>query len=175
MNIFGLEYDDKRGFKFPCAIESARSQCDKHIVKMPLESCQMLCTAHRVLDGGNDHLYKIAHPKHPSTLWTMESRANYYWHYRHWQELCREYTFRYGKVHKSWQKYGECLLWAPQNIPDSSALTPFKLAFKTHPECVVEGDPVASYRKFYKTKQDRFDMKWTKRRVPNWFLTSEEV
>jgi hypothetical protein len=174
MNIFGIEYDEKRGFKFPDAIDSARSQCDKHVVKMPLESAQMLCTVHRILDGGNEDLYKIAHPKHPSTLWTMESSANYLWHYRHWMELCKEYTYRYGKVHKSWEKFGMRLSRAPANIPKGT-LTPFKLAFKTQPECIVEGDPVASYRNFYKTKQSRFDMKWTKRRIPNWFLTNGEV
>lgn len=174
MNIFGIEYDDKRGFKFPDAIDSARSQCDKHVVKMPLESAQMLCTAHRILDGDNDDLYKIAHPKHPSTLWTMESKANYQWHYRHWLELCKEYTYRYGKVHKSWEKFGTRLALVPKNIPDGN-LTPFKLAFKTHPECIVEGDPVQSYRNFYMTKQSRFDMKWTKRRIPNWFLTNGEA
>jgi hypothetical protein len=174
MNIFGIEYDEKRGFKFPCAIDSARSQCDKHVVKMPLESAQMLCTVHRVLDGGNEHLYKIAHPKHPSTLWTMESDSNYLWHYRHWMELCKEYTYRYGKVHKSWEKFGIELSKIPKNIP-KGGFTPFKLAFKTHPECVVEGDPVASYRNFYQTKQSRFDMKWTKRKPPNWFLTEEVV
>lgn len=174
MNIFGIEYDDKRGFKFPDAIDSARSQCDKHVVKMPLESAQMLCTAHRILDGDNEDLYKIAHPKHPSTLWTMESRANYQWHYRHWLELCKEYTYRYGKVHKSWEKFGLRLAHAPKNIPDGG-LTPFKLAFKTQPECIVEGDPVQSYRNFYKTKQSRFAMKWTKRKIPNWFLTEEGI
>lgn len=174
MNIFGIEYDEKRGFKFPCPIDSARSQCDKHVVKMPLESAQMLCTVHRILDGGNEDLYKIAHPKHPSTLWTMESDSNYLWHYRHWMELCKEYTYRYGKVHKSWEKFGMRLSRVPSNIPKGN-LTPFKLAFKTQPECIVEGDPVASYRNFYKTKQSRFDMKWTKRRIPNWFLTNQEV
>jgi hypothetical protein len=174
MNIFGIEYDVKIKCLFPDAEKSARSQCDKHVVKMPLESAQMLCTVHRVLDGGNEDLYKIAHPKHPSTLWTMESDANYMWHYRHWMELCKEYTYRYGKVHKSWEKFGAILSRPPKNIPKGN-LTPFRLAFKSNPECVVEGDPVKSYQNFYMTKQSRFDMKWTKREIPNWFLTNKAV
>ena len=32
-------------------IKAAQLQCDKHIVKMIVESAQMLCTAHRMLDG----------------------------------------------------------------------------------------------------------------------------
>ena len=54
------------------------------------------------------------------------------------------------------------------NIPRGT-VTPFKLAMSQFPECIVEGDPVKSYRNFYKTKQSRFDMKWTKREVPTWF------
>ena len=42
MNIFVVERDP---------IEAARSLLDKHIVKMPLESAQMLSTNHRILDG----------------------------------------------------------------------------------------------------------------------------
>jgi len=30
-------------------------------------------------------------------------------------------------------------------------------------------DAVKSYRAFYQTKQARFDMKWTKRKQPEWF------
>lgn len=172
MNIFGIEY--YRGWEspFPCPIASAVSQCDKHIVKMPLESAQMLCTAHRLLDGdeGNEDLYKVAHPKHPCTLWTMESIANYHWHYNHWIALCNEYTYRYGKQHLSFTKFRDKLKEQPKNIP-LGTLTPFRLAMSANPECQFL-DPVKSYREFYKTKRDRFEMKWTKRRPPEWFLTS---
>jgi len=163
MNIFKLDESP---------ITSAQMQCDKHVVKMPLESAQMLCTAHRLLDGdeGNEHLYKVAHPKHPCTLWTMESIANYHWHYNHWVALCKEYTHRYGKTHLSFTKFGDILKVQPKNIP-IGILTPFRLAMGSNPECMFD-DPVKSYRAFYKTKQARFEMKWTKRKVPEWFLTS---
>ena len=42
MNIFVLD-------KNP--IRAAQLQCDKHVVKMIVESAQMLSTAHRILDG----------------------------------------------------------------------------------------------------------------------------
>lgn len=167
MNIFKLDESP---------ILSAQFQCDKHVVKMPLESAQMLCTVHRLLDGdeGNEELYKVAHPKHPSTLWTMETIANYHWHYNHWVALCKEYTHRYGKVHLSFQKFGERLKQQPRNIP-MGTMTPFRLAMGSNPECMFPENPVKSYRAYYKTKQERFDMKWTKRNIPNWFLTNEVV
>jgi hypothetical protein len=42
MNIFALNEDP---------IISAKQHFDKHVVKMPTELAQMLCTGHRVLDG----------------------------------------------------------------------------------------------------------------------------
>ena len=47
MNIFPIEEGEYR----PCPIKSAQSQCDKHVVKMIVESGQMLSTVHRMLDG----------------------------------------------------------------------------------------------------------------------------
>lgn len=164
MNIFKLHESP---------ILSAQFQCDKHVVKMPLESAQMLCTAHRILDGddADPSLYKIAHPKHPSTLWTMESDSNYRWHYDHWIALCKEYEYRYGRQHLSYTKFSDILKVPPRNIPVGD-MTPFRLAMGSNPECMFE-DAVKSYRAFYKTKQDRFEMKWTKRNIPDWFLTEE--
>ena len=68
MNIFYLDKDPVR---------AAEYHCDKHVVKMILESSQMLCTAHRLLSGEdycNDKgLYKLAYKNHPSTKWARES------------------------------------------------------------------------------------------------------
>lgn len=157
-------------------VKAAMYQCDKHVVKMVLESAQMLSTAHRLLDGDDciapDVLYKVAHAKHPCTLWTMESIANYHWLYNHFVALCDEYTYRYGKTHLCDTKLRGILKHQPKNIPIGT-LTPFRLAMGSNPECMFEGDPVKSYRAYYKTKQDRFEMKWTKREIPNWFLTDK--
>ena len=181
MNIFILDTDP---------VEAARQQCDKHIVKMPLESAQMLSTAHRVLDGkltripsksgktmvkhwkldrDDDIIYKAVHVSHPCTLWTMESEANYYWHYRHFIALSIEFQYRYGKEHGSWTLLKDVLATAPRNIDRLLGLTPFRLAMGAAPECINESDPVSSYRSFYQTKQDRFKMAWSKRDVPEWF------
>ena len=82
MNIFVLDRDPKT---------AAYMMCDKHVVKMILESAQMLSA---VLDhqykkeyrGGDGSVieqfglpgYPKAHAKHPCTLWLKESQANFY-------------------------------------------------------------------------------------------------
>ena len=180
MNIFVL--DDNPTL-------AAQLQCDKHVVKMIVESAQMLSTAHRLLDGKlvegvsksgrkskqwhlsdyrNDTLYKAVHMNHPCTVWTMESSANYVWHYIHFLSLCDEYTFRYRKIHATDKLLKDILCKIPRNIPKVGR-TPFKLAMNASPECVVPNNPVASYRNFYKTKQSRFKMAWTSREIPEWF------
>jgi len=86
MNIF---YFDE------CPVKSAEAQPDKMLVKMPLETAQMLCTAHGVLDG-DDYadsygLYKEAYKKHAYTIWAREAFDNYRWLYRHFIALGDEY------------------------------------------------------------------------------------
>jgi hypothetical protein len=182
MNIFVLS---------SCPVAAAQMQCDKHVVKMIVESAQMLSTAHRILDGTlsrgpsksgktmskkwvhpsssmDELLYKAVHMNHPCTVWTMQSTANYQWHYEHFIALCDEYTYRYGKIHATDTKLRVALRQLPQNIPVGS-LTPQPLAMKSNPECMFLDDVMKSYRAFYQTKQDRFKMAWTKREIPDWF------
>jgi hypothetical protein len=182
MNIFVLSKDP---------VEAAQLQCDKHVVKMIVESAQMLSTAHRMLDGemivtrtktgrkGRHYrldgdlenvLYKAVHYHHPCTVWTMKSNNNYNWHYVHFCALCNEYKYRYGKTHMTDTKLRDVLKTPPRNIP-VGYLTQQPLAMQSNPECMFE-DVVKSYRAYYKTKQDRFKMLWSKREIPNWFLTT---
>ena len=186
MNIFILNDDP---------VVAAQEQCDKHVVKMIVESAQMLSTAHRMIDGitekrpsksgrtmvkyyklpdeREDILYKAVHFNHPCSVWSRESCCNYSWHYEHFVALCDEYTYRYGKVHSTDTKLRDILSKLPKNINRAGGMTPFRLAMKSNPECVVHGlggtDAVATYRNFYQTKQERFKMEWTKRQVPEWF------
>lgn len=181
MNIFVLSNDP---------VEAAQMQCNAHVVKMIVESAQMLSTAHRVLDGvigkapsksgktmskhwtlPDDReavLYKAVHVGHPCTVWTMKSNNNYTWHWIHFAALCDEYTHRYGKVHATDKLLREKLKALPRNI-EVGYKTQFPLAMKSNPECMFPNDPVKSYRMFYQTKQDRFKMAWTNREVPEWF------
>ena len=181
MNIFVLDNDP---------VKAAQLQCNKHIVKMIVESAQMLSTVHRLLDGEvemrpsksgkrmvkywklndsrEDTIYKAVHMNHPCTIWTRECSSNYDWHYKHFIALCNEYKYRYGKVHNSQTKLETVLRDAPNNIKHTEGITPFRLAMGDNPECMF-ADPVKSYRAFYQTKQHRFKMIWTKRDVPEWF------
>lgn len=186
MNLFILDKDP---------VIAAQLQCDKHVVKMIVESAQMLSTVHRMLDGQlkrapsksgktmskhwvhpypelDGALYRAVHMSHPCTVWTMKSNLNYRWHYNHFIALCDEYTYRYGKVHATDTKLRDLLDRTPVNIPYRD-MTQFPLAMKSNPECMFPDDPVKSYRLFYQTKQDRFKMKWTKRDVPEWFKVKE--
>ena len=88
MNIFYLS---------ECPVESAQAQCDKHVVKMILESAQMLCTAHHACPSDAERpekFYKQAHLNHPSTIWTRGNRSQYLWLYNHMLALGEEYTKR---------------------------------------------------------------------------------
>ena len=93
MNIFYLDEDPE---------VAAIVQYNKHVVKMILESAQMLCTAHHCYgdrEQKENVPYKQAHLNHPSTIWARRSRATYMWLYEHMLALGHEYTHRYGKVH----------------------------------------------------------------------------
>ena len=96
----------------------AESLCDQHIVKMPLEEAQMLCTAlwHHAPDFAEENnLYKPVHQKHPCTLWAMETRSNYFFALLLYKFMLNEYTKRYNKIHGA-SKPSIALMRAPNNI-----------------------------------------------------------
>ena len=92
-----------------CPIQSARNLPDKHIVKMPLETCQMLSIIYSDWYYGVGKLYKSdgtpyrtahgAFRKHPCTMWAAANQYNLAWLIQHGLALCDEYTARYDKVH----------------------------------------------------------------------------
>ena len=100
MNIFVTD---------PCPIQSARNLPDKHIVKMPLETCQMLSIIYSDWYYGVGKLYKSdgtpyrtqhgAFRNHPCTQWAAADQYNLAWLIEHGLALCFEYTARYDKVH----------------------------------------------------------------------------
>ena len=92
-----------------CPVQSARNLPDKHIVKMPLETCQMLAIIFSDWYYGVGKLYKSdgtpyrtshgAFRNHPCTQWAAANQYNLAWLIKHGYALCQEYTLRYGKVH----------------------------------------------------------------------------
>lgn len=159
MNIFYLS---------ECPEEAARSQCDKHVVKMILETAQLLSTAHRVLDGDawadEIGMYRRTHVNHPSAAWVRENRQNYRWTYRHLVYLCDEYTVRYGRVHKTAGILTAFLL-APRNIPRGEFTPP--------PQCMPDEykheDTVTAYRNYY--RGGKADIAKWKLGPPEWWFT----
>ena len=107
---------------------AAKDHCDKHVVKMILESAQMLCTAHRELDGDvPDVFYKSTHKNHPSTIWARSKAGNYRWLYDLFVSLCDEYTYRYGKVHLSDKKFRASLLVTQGIFPSVIIFSPLSV------------------------------------------------
>ena len=160
MNIFYLDRNPKI---------AAQMMCDKHVVKMILESAQMLSTAHRVLDGDysadRGGFYKMAHKNHPSTIWVRASSENYRWLWKHFDALLKEYTHRYGKHHAT-ERLRNILYMPPLNIVHGVPLT-------DPPQCMPElckgEDTVLAYQNYYIIEKSGF-ARWTKREIPTWFL-----
>ena len=147
---------------------SAQAQPDKMLVKMPLETAQMLSTAHRVLDGDEyadaNGLYKTAYKNHPCTIWARESSANYLWLYQHFIALGKEYTYRYGKEHASITKLAEPLSKVPSNIIQGD-MTPLAQAM---PDVYKDSDSIKAYRAY--CIHEKHYAKWDKGRdKPNWW------
>lgn len=144
---------------------SAKDHCDKHVVKMILESAQLLSTAHRIIDDlqHDDRFYKVTHKNHPCAIWTRASTTNYLWLFRLFESLLNEYQLRYKKVHAS-SRLQLYLQNPPQKLLNDG-LTPFALAM---PEVYRSDDPVASYRAYYKHEK-RAIASWKHSITPDWW------
>lgn len=156
MNIFILDSDPK---------VSAQNLCDKHVVKMLLESAQMLCVPFH-LQTIEIPLYKLTHSNHPCNVWIRQSRENYEWLLEHAIELGSEYTYRFDKIHKSSAVVTWCLnKFSMLDFPFIKQ-TDFVQAM---PEIYKSNDAVTAYRSYYKGEKSRF-AKWNrKRQPPKWW------
>ena len=147
---------------------------DKHCIKMILEYSQLLSTAHRVLDGvnnvlpdnRNDYLYKTTHVNHPSAIWVRRCYENYNWLVELLECLHAEYTYRYGKVHKS-EALLDFLTSPPDNIPYNESFTEPTPAMPD--ECKIPNDSIASYRGYYINHKAHL-ASWKNRSIPNWYM-----
>ena len=151
MNIFLLDWDHE---------QCARWHCDKHVVKMPLETTQMLSTVHWRYDEPGP--YRPVHQKHPCTLWAGQTLTNYQWLLKLGLALCDEYTYRYGRVHGC-QKVLQLLTNAPQQLT-AQGFTPFAQAM---PPEYKDHDPIAAYRRYYINDKAKLCV-WKTRPTPPW-------
>lgn len=184
MNIFVLDRDPQA---------AAESHCNKHVVKMILESAQMLCAAHwySLLNESGKKLsdfkgmrdarewvqqafpaerlppYTFTHVRHPCTLWTAQTLGNYRWHVSLMRGLLDEYSIRYEKEHKCESVWTWLQKNEPKHIDQNPTMTEHPQAMPD--ECKVPGDPVQAYRSYYKLHKRRL-AKWEPRaKTPNWF------
>lgn len=157
MNIFYL--DENPSF-------AAEYHCDKHVVKMILETAQMLSTAHHVLGVTvpTTLLYKPTHINHPCNKWIRENTNNYAWLTNLGIYLCEEYFKRYKKMHSCYERL-QLFDWNfPQNLP-SGFKTPVALAMPE--QYKVPFNPVQSYRNYYVGEKLKF-AKWKLGNKPYW-------
>jgi hypothetical protein len=176
MNIFVLDNDPR---------VAANHMCNKHVVKMIVESCQLMSTAHHVLDG--QHItrtakngrkfgtYEHIRPgfkflrctmiNHPCTIWTRSSKQAYYWLWEHTNELLKVYRSRYDKVHSYDDMVQYSLVHTPTKISDCS-MPPFAQAM---PDKYKHTDAATAYRAYYIGEKRRF-AKWPDGKIPKWYL-----
>lgn len=152
MNIFVLDNNIKK---------CAEYHCDKHVVKMILESAQMLCSTYYFTSEDYKSPYKLAHKNHPCSIWVRKSLSNWLWLRDLGLALYDEYQYRYGnRDHKA----GEVILSLETPILSDIGLTPFAQAI---PLEYKDLDAVKAYRKYY--IEDKNDLlKYTKRNIPHW-------
>ena len=157
MNIFFID---------KCPIKSAQQLCDKHVVKMVLETAQMCSTAMHEWGFARHlkHVYKSAYKNHPMTVWVRDNEHNFAWAVNHGLEIGREYTRRYGKVHKSTAVLAEM---------DDGWVHDDYDAHTTPPQCMPDefkcDDYVEAYREYYRKAKSHI-LQWTGRPTPDWIV-----
>lgn len=172
MNIFVLSEDP---------VEAAQFMCNKHVVKMIVETAQLLSTVYRLKqeerwpclshkDADNfPKLYRATHVGHPAVKWTMESAHNTDWLWQHQNALVAEYVKRYRKFHKTQNVINEIELvrFGIWGVDGEAALhTPF---VQCMPEKYRSSDAVTAYRTYYINEKAHF-AKWApKAQAPVWW------
>lgn len=152
MNIFYLHSDPQT---------CAAYHCDKHVVKMILETTQLLSTTH--WETGGEGPYKSTHKNHPSALWVRESVDHYNWLCELGLALCQEYTARYGKTHKC----EEHLLKLNRHTPELPSIG-WTEPPRCMPDLYKQKDTQESYRAYYIGDKSSF-ARWKNGNVPKWF------
>lgn len=142
---------------------------DKHVVKMILESCQLLSTVAREkykIDAG----YKSGWKNHPCTAWVAKRDANFWWLFQLAMWLCDEYTFRYGKHHKSEETLKDLsslfnIIAGRLFVREPSRM--LSMPYLAMPDDCKTNDPVQSYRNYY-LKYKQHLLTYTRREIPFW-------
>lgn len=156
MNIFVLDHT---------FYKAAEYHVDKHIVKMPLETAQILCSA-RHLNGDCFSIpYKLTHKHHPCVLWAAKSLNNYKWLCNFGLALCSEYEYRYGREHKCKSVILDSQASAHSMCFSCENMTDFVQAM---PDQYKSASPVQAYRAYYLGEKSSL-ASWKNRSKPFWW------
>ena len=162
MNIFVLDLDP---------VIAAKSQNDKHCVKMVLETAQLLSSTIHILNPNSsikDKIYKPTHKNHPATIWTRESLGNFNWLIKHGLALSDTYQARYNKIHKS----REIILRCQAHTPNFTKIEKTPHVY-CGPECYRTQDIVQSYRNYYIGDKAKFSTWKLPHEPPSWFILNK--
>jgi hypothetical protein len=170
MNIF---------FLHRCPRKAARYAVDKHVVKMLLETCQLLYTCHHTTGstalttapfkkGTTDvRGYKKHSPNHPCSKWLRQSSVHYLWLSTYGIALLTEYDYRFNPLKvKAAHACAEHIQWLHHNPPTELKNHGWYTPALAMPVVYKSGDPVASYRRYYLGDKQHI-LKWTGRHVPH--------
>lgn len=115
MNIFVLDRSP---------VKAAQMLCDAHVVKMIVESAQLLSTHDRLTGRFDDPsgLYKPTHVNHPCRK-CLDNKFNRAWLICYLDALLSEYYHRYRKTHKTASVYHRyyCCSFAVESMTHSVA------------------------------------------------------
>ena len=153
MNIFYLDNDPRK-----CAVYHN----DKHVVKMILETAQLLCGAHWAT--GSSGPYLPMGLNHPCGKWVREDLNNYNWLCQLGLHLCWEYKRRYGKTHKTY----DVIIWCCDNKPNIPDVKFTQPALAMPDQYKIANNAILSYRNYYINEKSYFST-WKTRRIPSWF------
>jgi len=197
IGIVSMNYSGSDRWNYDCC---AQYHIDAHIVKIPLETTQLLYTLHHLHPKSEDwrvHApetksgnrgYRIVHQNHPIRKWVSKSLL----HYRHAVDyglaLCKEYTFRYDRIHACEQH----LRWLASNEPNLKSSTEFlnpplcmpeeyRIDVAEHPrkkkaiivlqDSEFSSEVYESYRRYYIGEKLKIRMStWKKRENPEWLI-----
>ena len=154
MNIFILDNDRRLSIQY---------HTDKHIVKIPLEGAQLLCSTLHFTGQAPSWIYKYTHKNNPCSVWARESLSNWLWLQEYVILMGEEYQHRYG----SWKTHSSCEVaknLPRPNIPDKG-ITPF---VKAVPAEFKHLPTVEAYREYFKAYKNHIK-KYTNRPVPYWW------
>lgn len=159
MNIF---------YVHPDPVVAARMLCDKHVVKMPLETAQILCTVASL--HGYEVPYKPTHVHHPCVRWVASDRRAWEWLVEHGLALCDEYTQRYHrrtlKAHAAEEVIEQCKALGNEWLPKPRRA---ELPAKAMPARYRHRSAVKAYRDYYAAEKSSI-ARWNRGRpAPSWF------